>query len=135
MTSYSRGDVILVDIAFSGAAGSKRRPAVVVSSDLFNRAGIKLVVAAITSNTSPPFRPGDILLRNWQKAGLIKPSAVRGVLATVDRSDVVRTLGLLSTDDLTLVEQGIARILGFNSRLAVLHEPEPVYDVESSNRD
>lgn len=135
MTSYSRGDVVLVDIAFSGAAGSKRWPAVVVSSDLFNWAGIKLIVAAITSNTSPPFRPGDTLLRNWQKAGLIKPSAVRGVLATVDRSEVIRKLGLLSVDDFASVEQGIARILGFNSRPSVLHESAEVYELETSNHE
>jgi len=58
--------VILVDIAFSGTAGYKRRPAVVVSEDAFNAAGIKLVVAAITSNVRPPFRPGDTLLNDWR---------------------------------------------------------------------
>jgi len=113
MTSYNPGDVILVDIAFSGAVGYKRRPAVVISQARFNAAGIKLIVAAITSNVSPPFRPGDALLSNWKVAGLLKPSAVRGVLATVDKSDVVRKLGALSASDFSTVEQGIAEILGF----------------------
>jgi mRNA interferase MazF len=113
MTVYNRGDVILVDIAFSGAVGYKRRPAVVISTGAFNRAGIKLIVAAITSNLSPPFRPGDTLLTDWSAAGLLKPSAVRGVLATVDRADVVRALGTLSTRDLAAVEQGLAGVLGF----------------------
>ncbi len=111
MTSYSRGDVILVDIAFSGAIGYKRRPAVVISGDVFNRAGIKLIVTAITSNVSPPFRPGDTLLDDWKPAGLLQPSAVRGVLATVDKADVVRELGVLSSKDFVKVEQGIAAIL------------------------
>jgi mRNA interferase MazF len=113
MTSYKAGDVILVDIAFSGAAGYKRRPAVVISKDRFNTAGIKLIVAAITGNVSPPFRPGDTLLSDWHTAGLLKPSAVRGVLATVDKSDVVRKLGTLAAKDFSGVEQGIADILGF----------------------
>ncbi len=113
MTSYKRGDVILVDIAFSGATGYKRRPAVVISTEAFNTAGIKLIVAAITSNVSPPFRPGDSLLNDWRAAGLLKPSAVRGVLATVDKIDVVRKLGTLSLQDFATVEQGIAGILGF----------------------
>lgn len=113
MTTYDRGDVILVDIAFSGAVGYKRRPAVVISSDAFNAAGIKLIVAAITSNVSPPFRPGDALLNDWSAAGLLKPSAVRGVLATVDKSDVVRKLGMISPNDSSRVQQGIADILGF----------------------
>ena len=113
MTSYRLGDVILVDIAFSGAVGYKRRPAVVISTVAFNSAGIKLIVAAVTNNLSPPFRPGDTLLQDWKAAGLLKPSAVRGVLATVDKSDVVRKLGAISVVDLASVDQGIAEILGF----------------------
>lgn len=113
MISYNRGDVILVDIAFSGAVGYKRRPAVVISTSNFNLAGIKLVVAAITSNVTPPYRPGDTLLNDWRAAGLIKPSAVRGVFATVDKSDVVRKLGTLSAADFAQMERGIADILGF----------------------
>ncbi|MEN3331855.1 MAG: mRNA interferase MazF [Blastocatellia bacterium] len=113
MTSYNRGDVILVDIAFSGAVDFKRRPAVVISTSSFNLAGIKLVVAAITSNVMPPYRPGDTLLNDWRAAGLIKPSAVRGVFATVDKSDVVRKLGTLSAADFAQMERGIADILGF----------------------
>jgi mRNA-degrading endonuclease toxin of MazEF toxin-antitoxin module len=68
MTTYNRRDVVLVDISFSGARGRKRRPAVVISTDAFNSAGIKLVVAAITGNVSPPFRPGDTLLNDWSAA-------------------------------------------------------------------
>ena len=114
MTNCDRGGVILVDIAFSGSAGYKRRPAVIVSDDTFNAAGIKLIVAAITSNVSPPFRPGDTLLNDWRRAGLVKPSAVRGVLATVDRSDVARRLGAMSAGDFANVERGLAGILGLH---------------------
>lgn len=112
MTSYRRGDIILVDIPFSRADGRKRRPAVIISVDEFNRAGIKSIVAAITSNVSPPFRPGDTLLSEWRAAGLLKPSAVRGVLATVDKSDIARTLGTMAAAEFTRVENNIASILG-----------------------
>jgi mRNA-degrading endonuclease toxin of MazEF toxin-antitoxin module len=53
MMTFQRGDVILVSIAFSGATGYKKRPAVIISTDAFNLAGTKLIVAAITSNISP----------------------------------------------------------------------------------
>ena len=112
MTTYKRGNVIIVDIAFSGAVGRKRRPAVVISAHAFNTAGTKLIVAAITSNVSLPLRPGDTILNDWSTAGLLKPSAVRGVLATVDKMDIARTLGSLSADDFNRVEQGIADVLG-----------------------
>ena len=42
--------MILTEIAFSGDPGRKRRPAVVISIDEFNRAGTKLIVAAITAS-------------------------------------------------------------------------------------
>ncbi len=58
MMTYDRGDVILVDIPFSGVMGHKRRPAAVIGKSTFNSAGIKLIVAAITGNVSPPFRQG-----------------------------------------------------------------------------
>ena len=119
MTIYNRGDVVLVNIAFSGSIGYKRRPAVVISTGAFNRAGAKLIVAAITSNVSAPFRPGDMLLSDWNAAGLLKPSAVRGVLATVDRADIIRGLGTLSINDFGGVREGIAYILG----LAVAPSP------------
>ena len=112
MIAYSRGDVILVDIAFSGTVGAKRRPATVISTDTFNAAGIKLIVAAITSNVSLPLRPGDYLLSEWSSAGLLKPSAVRGILATVDKADIVRKLGVLSARDFAMVEQNVASVLG-----------------------
>jgi len=116
MTAYSRGEVVLVDIAFCGAVGRKRRPAVIVSAQPFNDAGTKLVVAAIAGNVSPPFRPGDTLLGDWGAAGLVKPSAVRGVVATVDRGDIIRRLGRLADADLREVQNAIGRVLGFPSQ-------------------
>lgn len=113
MTTYKRGDVILVNIAFSGAIGYKRRPAVIISTEDFNTAGTKYIVAALTSNLSRPLRPGDTRLRDWRDAGLVKPSAMRGVLATVDKSDIVRRLGSLSALDMSRIEEAIAEILAF----------------------
>jgi mRNA interferase MazF len=113
MITYNRGDVILVEIAFSGEIGRKRRPALIISTETFNKSGVKLIVAAITSNITPPFRPGDTLLSDWAKEGLLKPSAVRGVLATVDILDITHKLGVISSRDLASVEKNLASILGF----------------------
>ncbi len=62
-TTYQRGDVILANVVFSGGLGSKNRPVVVLSTEVFNQAGIKLIGAAITSNLAAPSRPGDVILR------------------------------------------------------------------------
>ena len=115
MTSYKPGDIIFVNVAFSGEVGYKRRPVVVISNDSFNKAGVKLVAAGITSNITSPFRPGDTLLNDWETAGLIKPSAVRGVLATVDRLDILRKLGVMSEADFKQVMRNIKSILEFEN--------------------
>ena len=66
------------------------------------------IVAAITSNFSPPYRHGDVLLTGWQTAGLIKPSALRGVLATIDKRDIFRSMGHLTDNDFAKMD--VARL-------------------------
>jgi len=50
MSSYSRGDVVLVGFVFSDESGSKLRPAVVVSGAGYHRARQEMVVAAIEAS-------------------------------------------------------------------------------------
>ena len=110
---YPRGTVLFTEVPFSGSVGSKRRPVVVLSTEDHQQAGSKLVVVGITSTVSLPFRPGDVLLKDWLQAGLMKPSAVRGGLAVIDRNEIIRRLGQLSEGDFAGVEQGVAGIMGF----------------------
>lgn len=110
--NYNGGDVILADVVFSGGLGSKARPIVVLSTETYNQTGIKLIGAAITSNLNPPPRPGDVELNDWSSAGLAFPSAMRGIIVTVDRIDVRRVLGVMSLQDFARVEQATAGIMG-----------------------
>ena len=113
-TIYKRGEVILAEIDFTIAGeGSKNRPAVVLSTPSFNGSGTKLVVAAITGSLPVIPRPGNVILIDWIAAGLTKRSAFRGVLLTIDTSDVIRPLGTLSDTDMTAVSAGVAEILGY----------------------
>jgi mRNA interferase MazF len=111
---YQRGDVLLVEMPFTDGPGGKKRPAVVLSTEAFNAAGTKIIVAAITSNLTAPFRPGDTTVGDWQAAGLLKPSAVRGYLGMADQRHIERSLGKMTDADFTQVEQGVATILGFS---------------------
>jgi len=112
-TIHYRADVLLADVVFSGGLGSKPRPVVVVSTESYNQSGIKLIGAAVTSNLSGNARLGDVILTDWQTAGLAFPSAVRGIVITVDRVDVHRVLGVMSSGDFANVEKALALIMGF----------------------
>lgn len=113
MTAYERGDVVLVDTAFSGSVGSKRRlPSSSAQAPSTTRV-TKLIFAAITGNISPPMHPGDTLLKDWTAAGLVRPSAVRGVLATIDTRDIIKTLGAVMPEDAAQVDAGVSSIIGY----------------------
>jgi mRNA interferase MazF len=71
----SPGDVVMVD--FPGATGTKRRPAVVVSSNVYHSERPDLILGILTTNlASAPASP-DYALRDWSAAGLHAPSAFR----------------------------------------------------------
>jgi mRNA interferase MazF len=100
MTTYSRGDVVLVPFPFTEQpAKSKRRPALIVSADAYQRACNDVIIAQITSHVSAAPRPGDHPLENWREAGLMAPSLVRAKLTTLHRDLVLRRLGSLTKQD------------------------------------
>ncbi len=98
-TDISPGDVILLSYPFGEGAGVRKRPALVISSSVFNRETGELVVAQITSRVSAPARAGDYAIAEWREAKLPRPALVRARLATLARSLVLRRLGSLSEAD------------------------------------
>jgi mRNA interferase MazF len=120
-TTYRRGSVIVVEVAFSDLSGSKRRPALVVSDEAFHRTLPDLIVCPISSR--PRFYrrpgPGDCPVKEWRAAGLRRPSTVRiSKLLAIDKEIVSRKLGVLPSPDLVSVEKGIQMAFGLlsNSR-------------------
>ena len=102
-TEYSRGDVVLVSFMFSEETGAKRRPAVVLSSEAYQRGRQDVIAAAITSNTER-ILVGDFLINDWQDAGLPLPSVATGVIRTIKQGMIIRILGSLSHRDMDTVD-------------------------------
>ncbi len=112
MTVYNKGDVVLVPFDFTDGSGTKMRPAVVVSDDSYNRGSPDVLLASITSNLNATPHPGDHLVKDWKRAGLLKPSLAQTKLATMESSFIGRKLGSLSARDLQAVENGLRLALG-----------------------
>ncbi len=93
---FSPGDV--VTLAFAGAVDNKRRPAVVVSTALYQAHRPDVVVSVLTTQLSRATAPTDYLLQDWVQAGLRQPSAFRVYLVTAHRNDL-RLIGRLSDRD------------------------------------
>ena len=98
--SYKRGDILLVPFPFSDQTSTKQRPALVISVDLFQEQGPDLLIMAITSQIGAPLKLGEFLIRDWRSAGLIKPSAIKAAISTIEVKLVRRRLGCLSDFDL-----------------------------------
>jgi len=111
-TGYSFGDVLLVPFPFTDQAGTKKRPAVIISSAAHNSAQRDLVIMAVTSQLRASGALGEALVANWQAAGLLKPSAIKPVITTIEQTLVIRRLGQLTTDDQQALRDAIARIVG-----------------------
>ncbi|MDD3265290.1 MAG: type II toxin-antitoxin system PemK/MazF family toxin [Dehalococcoidales bacterium] len=99
MTGFNRGDVVLVEFVFSDKAGTKRRPALIISSDYYNRGRQEIIIAAITSRVDR-ILPADCKIDNWKEAGLLFPSVVTGVIRTIKQSAIERVLGTMPIADM-----------------------------------
>jgi len=115
MTTYSRGDVVLVPFPFAELDGTKRRPALVVSSDEYNRRNRAVLIAQITSKMDGRPRLGDQKLAEWKKAGLLAPSLFRCHLATVKEALIIRKLGKLPSGDMSSVDEKLATVLDLST--------------------
>jgi mRNA interferase MazF len=110
--AYAFGDVVLVPFPFTDQSTTKRRPAVVVSSTAYQRERPDLILMAVTSQIRPAAGLGEVSVRDWQAAGLLKPSAIKPVITTVERSLVIRRLGQLNDQDREALRQAIQAIVG-----------------------
>lgn len=112
-TAYKFGDVVLVPFPFTDHTSSKKRPAVVVSADAYNQRRHDVIVMAVTSQLlRAAGDPGEVLLGEWAAAGLPKPSLVKPVVATIERSLILRKLGALQAADTEALRAALRQVFG-----------------------
>lgn len=111
MTGYEFGDVLLVPFPFTNQSTSKRRPAVVVSSDAYHRERPDLIILAVTSQARPEPAFGEASVAKWKEAGLLRPSVLKPVIATIERGLVLRKLGRLAGEDRDALRKVLDEIL------------------------
>ena len=106
-----RGEIWWVDFAEpAGSAPGYRRPAVVVSSDRFNRSKVNtVVVAAVTSNLRLAQAPGNVAL---PEDLLPKPSVVNvSQLLTIDRELLDRRIASAPASAIGAIDAGLRLVL------------------------
>lgn len=111
-TTFDFGDIILVPFSFTDQSASKKRPAVIVSSDVYNRDRPDIILMAVTSQVRHLGKTGEAEVQDWREAGLLKPSLIKPILATVEKSLVLKKLGRLSGKDRHSLREVLRVILG-----------------------
>ena len=97
--------IIVVPFPFTERPGTKRRPALVLSSKAFNRGGHS-VLAMITTAADHPW-PGDTRLADYREAGLHQACTVRLKIFTLDNRLILRRIGDLSASDRKRVSEQV----------------------------
>lgn len=110
MTSFSRGDVVLVKFVFADEQGAKQRPGLIVSTDRYHQGRRETILAAITSNVGR-LLGGDYKIRAWRESGLLSPSIVTGIVRTIKHDMIAGKMGTLPALELRSVEDKLREIL------------------------
>lgn len=79
MTPFEFGDIVLVPFPFTDQSTTKKRPEVVISSKTYNTERPDRIIMAVTSQVKPTSIIGEVIVQDWQEAGLLKPSAIKPV--------------------------------------------------------
>jgi len=102
----------LVPFPFTDQTTTKKRPAVVVSSNAYNNARPDVVLMAITGHLSTYPRIGEVVVTDWRDAGLLKASTIKPILATIEKRLIMRTLGHLKQPDSLSLRNSLKTTLG-----------------------
>jgi mRNA interferase MazF len=111
---FQSGDVVWID--FPGVTGIKRRPAVVLSSNIYQTTRPDIIVGLITSQTTG-LGVTDYELQDWATAGLRLKSAFRCFLVTLPATAKPTLIGHWSTRDWQGVRNSV------KTSLADLNDP------------
>jgi mRNA interferase MazF len=110
MTTYRQFDVVVVPFPFTDKTASKKRPALVLSSEPFNTEICHSVMAMITTASHSAW-PLDVAIENLKDAGLKTPSIIRMKLFTIDHALILKHLGRLHPRDQKSVESVLNSLL------------------------
>jgi mRNA interferase MazF len=65
---------------------------------------------AITGQIRGHIGIGEFLIEDWQGAGLLRPSAVKSAISTIEKRIVLKLLGRFSTRDLSTLEKALKEL-------------------------
>ena len=112
MTSFEFGKVVLLCFPFTDQHGSKQRPSVVISSSTYNQTRPDIILMAITSQIRSKLGFGEAIIEDWEAAVLLKPSLIKPIVFTAEKSIIRKSLGQLEEKDNKNLKAVIDTVIG-----------------------
>lgn len=114
MTPFKQGDVILIPFPFTDFSTLKQRPAVIISTNNFNRRGDDVVVVAVSSHLLGKgmyeYRLSEV---ERKAAGLPLPSSIKlGKVVTIDQRLARKHVGKLSSETMKKILSEFVKVIG-----------------------
>ncbi|MEI6430196.1 MAG: type II toxin-antitoxin system PemK/MazF family toxin [Pseudanabaena sp. ELA607] len=103
--------MFLVPFPFTDQTTTKKRSTIVISSNTYNRQKPNILLIGVTSQINTPLEFGEMLINEWEKAGLIKLSAVKPIITTLEKHLVIKKLGKLETKDIQSLKNLLQQII------------------------
>lgn len=99
MTNFCKYDVVVVRFPFASSIKYKARPAVVISSDMYNKNKRETILIMAISSSIETKLDIESEVKEWREAGLLKQSLFKSSTATIEKDFVITKLGILSDFD------------------------------------
>ncbi|MFH2113210.1 MAG: type II toxin-antitoxin system PemK/MazF family toxin [Spirochaetota bacterium] len=112
MTTCKPGDLVNVPFPFIDVPEKKLRPALVLSDQQFHQTSGAIILMMVTSAGRSRW-DSDIVMDDWQAAGLHKASILRFKIFTIDEQLVVSRRGALSDRDQQKVRNFLRNIFSY----------------------
>lgn len=104
MTNFCKYDIVVVKFPFASSLKYKARPAVIVSSDIYNENSRNTLLILAISSSIVNKLDFEIEVKFWGEAGLLKPSIFKSSVATIEKTSVLKKLGKLKKEDINRLD-------------------------------
>jgi mRNA interferase MazF len=112
-TIYNQGDVVLVPYPFTNQEADKKRPALVISANWYNKVYPDIILVAVTSVIpDPPLRDQvrlsvpDITMIHSERPCIIRT----GKIFTIEKTKIIKTMGHISPGTLQLTLKSLSDV-------------------------
>jgi len=113
---FKQGEIVLLPFPFDDLTKAKTRPALIVSSNRFNRTSKTVIVVEITSNLKSGFQELNILIEDkdikcYSGAKPIIPSIIKPyVIFSINKTLIMKRIGILEDKKLKEVLDKLKKV-------------------------